>query len=78
MQDGSIATMIFSVAELVAYCSTFITLVPGDIILTGAPAACGDFQTPKIALHPGDVLEVEVTDLGRQRSAITAPAQPGP
>lgn len=77
VQDGSTATMIFSVAELVAYCSSFFTLAPGDVILTGTPAGCGDFRTPAIALRPGDILEVEVADLGRQRSPVTAPAQPG-
>ncbi|SCK61814.1 2-keto-4-pentenoate hydratase/2-oxohepta-3-ene-1,7-dioic acid hydratase (catechol pathway) [Streptomyces sp. AmelKG-D3] len=47
--------MIFNVAELVAYCSTFFTLALGDLILTGAPAGCDVSQTPKVALHPGDV-----------------------
>ncbi|WP_202538381.1 MULTISPECIES: fumarylacetoacetate hydrolase family protein [unclassified Streptomyces] len=55
VQDGSIGTMIFNVAELVAYCSTFFTLALGDLILTGAPAGCDVSQTPKVALHPGDV-----------------------
>ncbi|WP_425574196.1 fumarylacetoacetate hydrolase family protein [Streptomyces hebeiensis] len=73
MQNGSTASMIFSVAELIAYCSRFFTLAPGDIILTGTPAGCGDFRTPAIAHRPGDVLEIEVDGLGRQRSQVVAP-----
>ncbi|MFF2847683.1 fumarylacetoacetate hydrolase family protein [Streptomyces sp. NPDC058001] len=72
VQDGSTASMIFSVAELVSYCSAFFTLAPGDVILTGTPAGCGDFRSPPVALRPGDVIEVEVAGLGRQRSHVSA------
>ncbi|NEB10668.1 fumarylacetoacetate hydrolase family protein [Streptomyces coelicoflavus] len=74
MQDGSTASMIFSVAELISYCSRFFTLAPGDIILTGTPAGCGDFRTPAIALRPGDLVEIEVDNLGRQHSQVVAPS----
>ncbi|MFE7566946.1 fumarylacetoacetate hydrolase family protein [Streptomyces sp. NPDC057539] len=74
MQNGSTASMIFSVAELVSYCSSFFTLAPGDVILSGTPAGCGDFRSPAVALRPGDVIEVEVAGLGRQHSTIAAPA----
>ncbi|MEW2570621.1 fumarylacetoacetate hydrolase family protein [Streptomyces sp. NPDC047070] len=70
MQDGSTSSMIFSVDELVSYCSSFFTLAPGDVILSGTPAGCGDFRSPAIALRPGDVVEIEVAQLGRQRSDV--------
>ncbi|MFC9535977.1 fumarylacetoacetate hydrolase family protein [Streptomyces sp. NPDC056975] len=73
MQDGSTASMIYGVAELVSYCSSFFTLAPGDVILSGTPAGCGDFRTPAVALRAGDVIEVEVAGLGRQRSHVSAP-----
>lgn len=73
VQDGSTASMIFSVTNLVSYCSQYFTLAPGDVILTGTPAGCGDFRTPRVALRPGDVIEVEVERLGRQRSLVVAP-----
>lgn len=66
--------MIFSVAELIAYCSRHFTLYPGDVILTGTPAGCGDFRDPSIALGPGSVLEIEIAGIDRQRNAVTAPA----
>lgn len=73
VQDGSTGSMIFTVAELIAYCSRFFTLAPGDVILTGTPAGCGDFRHPPIALKPGDLMEVEVEGLGRQRSPVIGP-----
>jgi 5-carboxymethyl-2-hydroxymuconate isomerase len=73
VQDGTTASMIFGVAELVSYCSRWFTLGPGDVILTGTPAGCGDFRKPPVALVPGDVVEVEVGPLGRQRNSVTAP-----
>ncbi|GGL10798.1 hypothetical protein GCM10011588_26670 [Nocardia jinanensis] len=74
VQDGSTADMIFDVASLISYCSTWFTLEPGDVILTGTPSGCGDFRDPRIALIPGDVVEVEVAGIGRLRNPVTAPA----
>ncbi|GAA2410664.1 hypothetical protein GCM10010191_19510 [Actinomadura vinacea] len=65
MQDGTTADMIFPVAELIAYCSRFFTLYPGDVILTGTPAGCGDFRRPRLSLRPGDHVEVEIGGIGR-------------
>lgn len=73
MQDGTSVDMIFGVAELIAYCSRYFTLHPGDIILTGTPAGCGDFRSPPIALRPGDVVEVEVEHIGALRNTVVAP-----
>ena len=70
VQDGSTADMIFGVAELVAYISSFITLEPGDVLLTGTPAGCGDFRSPPRHLHPGSRVEVEVQYLGRLNNVV--------
>ncbi|GGQ35831.1 fumarylacetoacetate hydrolase family protein [Streptomyces mutabilis] len=73
VQDGTSKSMIFGVAELIAYCSRWFTLSPGDVILTGTPAGCGDFRTPRMALTPGDLVEIEVGTLGRQRNPVIGP-----
>lgn len=75
MQDGTTSDMIFSIAELISYCSKHFTLYPGDIILTGTPAGCGDFRTPSIALRPGNTIEIEVEHVGRQRNSITGSSE---
>lgn len=56
-QDGRTADMIFPVAHLVAYISAFMTLEPGDVVLTGTPAGVGE-------LYPGDEVEVTVEGIG--------------
>ncbi|MEU4839950.1 fumarylacetoacetate hydrolase family protein [Nocardia testacea] len=73
VQDGNTRDMIFSVIDLLVYCSRHFTLFPGDMILTGTPAGCGDFRDPPIALRPGNTVEVEVSGIGRQRNRVTAP-----
>ena len=69
-QDGSTADMVFPVDYLVWYISQFLVLEPGDVINTGTPAgvAMGRAETPY--LQPGDVMEVEVEGLGRQRQVL--------
>lgn len=72
MQDESTADMIFSVAEIVAYMSRFMKLVPGDVIATGTPSGVGLGMSPQRFLRPGDVMELEVEGLGRQRQEVVA------
>lgn len=64
-QDSNTADMIFSVAEVIAYTSRFMTLDPGDVILTGTPEGVVLGREQKDWVVPGDVYEVEVGDLGR-------------
>jgi 5-carboxymethyl-2-hydroxymuconate isomerase len=64
MQDSSTREMVFSVAELIAFITEGITLEPGDVVLTGTPHGVGVFRDPPVFLQPGDVVEVEVGDLG--------------
>ncbi|MFE1950135.1 fumarylacetoacetate hydrolase family protein [Streptomyces sp. NPDC059524] len=70
-QNGSTADQIFSVAEVVRYVSQFMTLYPGDVINTGTPAGVAMGQPePKPYLRAGDVVELEIDGLGRQRQEL--------
>ncbi|WNE96823.1 fumarylacetoacetate hydrolase family protein [Streptomyces luomodiensis] len=67
-QDGSTADQIFGVARVVRYLSQFMTLYPGDVINTGTPAGVAMGRPePKPYLRAGDVVELEIDGLGRQR-----------
>ena len=67
MQNSNTSDMIFGVAEIVSYMSQFMTLLPGDIIATGTPSGVGMGMKPQRFLIEGDVMELEVEGLGRQR-----------
>ncbi|MEV6212333.1 fumarylacetoacetate hydrolase family protein [Kitasatospora sp. NPDC051914] len=71
-QDGSTADMIFPVLETLRYLSRFMVLDPGDVVVTGTPAGVtlGHPGTP--FLRPGDIVELEVQGLGRQRQLLGA------
>lgn len=62
--------MLFPVARQIAYISTFTTLVPGDIIVTGTPTGAGARFDPPVWLKPGDVIEVEAEGLGILRNTV--------
>jgi len=64
--------MIFSIAEQIAYLSTFSTLEPGDVIVTGTPGGVGAKRTPPLFMKPGDVIEVEVGGVGTLSNPIVA------
>jgi 2-keto-4-pentenoate hydratase/2-oxohepta-3-ene-1,7-dioic acid hydratase in catechol pathway len=73
MQTGNTKTMIFGVAELIAYMSRFVTLEPGDILTTGTPPGVGEGQKPdKIFLKPGDVMRLGIEKLGEQQQTVVA------
>lgn len=69
-QSGNTRTMIFGVATLVSYVSHFMTLEAGDIIATGTPAGVGMGMKPPQFLNEGDVIELGVEKLGRQRHVV--------
>lgn len=73
MQSGSTSRMIFGVANIVHYLSQFIRLEPGDVINTGTPPGVGMGQKPPRYLKAGDVVEVWVEGLGRQRCTVVGP-----
>jgi 2,4-didehydro-3-deoxy-L-rhamnonate hydrolase len=66
-QNGNTSTMVFGVAELIRYLSQFMTLEPGDLISTGTPPGVGMGRKPPQYLKAGDVVELEIAGLGKQR-----------
>lgn len=64
MQRTTTASMIFSIPVLIEYISTFTTLQPGDVIVTGTPGGVGAKRTPPVWMKPGDRVEVEVSKIG--------------
>ena len=74
VQDGSTRTMVYGVAHLVSYLSHFMSLRAGDIISTGTPPGVGLGMKPQRFLKPGDVVELEIEGLGRQRQTFVADA----
>ncbi len=69
-QSDRTSRMIFSFRKIVAYVSTFTTLVPGDILITGTPTGAGARFDPPLWLKPGDVVEVEAEGIGLLRNTI--------
>lgn len=77
MQAGTTRTMIFPVRMLVSYISRFMTLYPGDLIITGTPPGVGMGRKPSpVYLKAGDVVELGISKLGRQRQQVV-PYSPG-
>ena len=72
MQAGSTRTMVYGVAFLISYLSQFFTLHPGDIISTGTPPGVGMGKKPPRFLRPGEVVELGIDGLGRQRQVCVA------
>jgi 2-keto-4-pentenoate hydratase/2-oxohepta-3-ene-1,7-dioic acid hydratase in catechol pathway len=70
MQDASTDDLVFGVAELIEYYSQFYLFRPGDVITTGSPSGVGFGRTPKLFMKPGDVVEVEVSEIGVLRNPI--------
>jgi 2-keto-4-pentenoate hydratase/2-oxohepta-3-ene-1,7-dioic acid hydratase in catechol pathway len=64
-QDGTTADLVFGVAEIFAFVTRVMTLLPGDVILTGTPAGVGP-------LVPGDLVEVEIERIGALRNPVVA------
>jgi 2-keto-4-pentenoate hydratase/2-oxohepta-3-ene-1,7-dioic acid hydratase in catechol pathway len=75
-QDSTTAEMIFSVAELVSFCSRSMTLEPGDVILTGTPPGVAMARDHAPWLQPGQLCEVEIQNVGRIANRIVDEASP--
>jgi 2-keto-4-pentenoate hydratase/2-oxohepta-3-ene-1,7-dioic acid hydratase in catechol pathway len=71
-QDDTSDRMLFSMPYLISYLSTFCTLEPGDLILSGTPSGAGARFDPPRYLRPGDVVEVEVAGVGTLRNTVVA------
>jgi 2-keto-4-pentenoate hydratase/2-oxohepta-3-ene-1,7-dioic acid hydratase in catechol pathway len=72
VQNADSSQMIFSIPEIIEYCSTFIPLEPGDVIVTGTPGGVGVRREPKLFMKAGDVVEVEITEVGVLSNPIKA------
>ena len=64
MQRTTTAMIIFKIPELISYISTFTSLQPGDVIVTGTPGGVGAKRTPPVWMKPGDTVEIEVGKVG--------------
>ncbi len=69
-QDDRTSRLIFGFRYLIHYISTFTTLVPGDVIITGTPTGAGARFDPPRYLKPGDVIEVEAENIGLLRNGV--------
>ncbi|KXV56410.1 2-hydroxyhepta-2,4-diene-1,7-dioate isomerase [Acetobacter tropicalis] len=69
-QQDRTSRMIFSFKKIISYISTFTTLVPGDVIVTGTPTGAGARFDPPVWLTPGDVIEVAADGLGVLRNSV--------
>ncbi len=78
LQHASTSQMIFGVAETIAFITRFMTLEPGDIIATGTPAGVGFTRKPPIRLEAGDLVEVEIENLGVIRNRVVLESAPQP
>lgn len=64
VQDSTLDQLVFGVAELIAYCSEWTTLSPGDVIATGTPGGVADGHDPALWLFPGDIVDITVEGIG--------------
>ncbi|SMP13351.1 fumarylacetoacetate hydrolase family protein [Shimia sagamensis] len=70
VQTGNTASMVFGVAEIISYLSQMMTLHPGDVIATGTPPGVGMGFKPPRYLQAGDVMELSIEGLGKQRQRV--------
>jgi len=70
MQQSGTDLLIYSVPQIIAFCSDFTTLAAGDVIATGTPEGVGHRRNPPLWMQPGDVLEVEISGIGTLRNRV--------
>ncbi len=70
MQHADTSLLIFPIPRLIAYCSTFLPLAPGDVFVTGTPGGVGAKRTPPVFMKEGDVVEIEVSKVGVLRNTV--------
>jgi acylpyruvate hydrolase len=74
LQQANTAQLMFDVPTLISRISQLVTLMPGDVILTGTPGGVGFRREPQVFLAPGDRVRVEVSGLGALDNAVVAEA----
>jgi len=72
MQQTTLDLLVFGIPALIAYCSGFCELLPGDVIVTGTPGGVGFTRNPPILLEPGKTVDVEIGGVGRLRNPVVA------
>jgi 2-keto-4-pentenoate hydratase/2-oxohepta-3-ene-1,7-dioic acid hydratase in catechol pathway len=77
VQDDNTDNMIFDIETLVVLLSEVMTLLPGDLIVSGTPSGVGMARTPKLYMKPGDVCEIEIENIGVLRNPIGASSPAG-
>jgi 2-keto-4-pentenoate hydratase/2-oxohepta-3-ene-1,7-dioic acid hydratase in catechol pathway len=70
VQHSPTSQLIYSIPQIIAFCSDFTALSPGDVIATGTPEGVGHGRKPPLWMKPGDTLEVEITGIGILRAHI--------
>ena len=70
MQHATTEQMIFRIPKIIEYVSTWTTLMPGDVLVTGTPGGVGSRRTPPIWMKPGDKVEVEIDKVGILENSI--------
>src|SRR5580692_1965253 len=70
VQHSPTSQLIYSIQQIIAFCSDFTTLSPGDVIATGTPEGVGHSRKPPLWMKPGDTLEVEISSIGTLRTRI--------
>ena len=75
VQHSGTDKLIYSIPQIIAFCSDFTTLSPGDVIATGTPEGVGHSRKPPLWMKKGDTLEVEITDIGTLRAHIVDEAK---
>ncbi|HEX3939422.1 MAG TPA: fumarylacetoacetate hydrolase family protein [Xanthobacteraceae bacterium] len=72
VQHATTDQLIYSIPQIIAFCSDFTALSPGDVIATGTPEGVGHSRKPPLWMKPGDVLEVEISSIGILRAHVAA------
>ncbi len=70
VQHATTDQLIYSIPQIIAFCSDFTALSPGDVIATGTPEGVGHSRKPPLWMKPGDTLEVEISGIGVLRTRI--------
>ncbi|MGY1982577.1 fumarylacetoacetate hydrolase family protein [Nocardia gipuzkoensis] len=76
VQESDLSMLIFSIPRLIAEISTFTTLAPGDVILTGTPGGVGYRRDPQLFLRDGDQVSVEIDGVGSVRNLVRSEVVP--
>jgi len=72
MQDSNTNQLVHKTESIIAWCSKYFTLSIGDVILTGTPPGVGCFRKPPVFLKAGDVVEVEIDEIGKIQNTVVA------